>query len=196
MGNREIQEQRIRGYFVQATKEILKSEGLKSLSVRNIAQKAGYSFATIYNYYRDVKDLIFECVKDFQEEAEAFVKDQITETEPGISRIKAISLAYVKFFVEYPGIFELFYIEKVYNLAGKQPTIDLINTFLDRLCMEDWKQLELKKTVSKEDAEERKIKIRITTIGLLLFYLHRQYPSDYNEFLKLTTKEIDDILKE
>ena len=33
----DIQEQRMRDYFIQATKEILRGEGLKSLSVRNIA---------------------------------------------------------------------------------------------------------------------------------------------------------------
>jgi AcrR family transcriptional regulator len=68
MKNKEIQEQRMRGYFIQATKNILKGEGLKSISVRNIADQAGYSYATLYNYFKDVNELIFLCVNDFQEE--------------------------------------------------------------------------------------------------------------------------------
>ena len=55
----------MRGYFIQAAKEILKGEGLESMSVRNIADQAGYSYATLYNYFKDVKDLILECIKDF-----------------------------------------------------------------------------------------------------------------------------------
>ena len=62
MEKKQIQEQRIKSYFIQATKEILKGEGLKCISVRNIADKAGYSYATLYNYFKDVQDLIHEMV--------------------------------------------------------------------------------------------------------------------------------------
>ena len=41
MQKKEIQEQRIKGYFIEAAKEMLKGEGLKSISVRNIAERAG-----------------------------------------------------------------------------------------------------------------------------------------------------------
>src|SRR5512133_1434274 len=68
MKNKEIQEQRMRGYFIQAAKEILKGEGLRSLNVRHIADKAGYSYATLYNYFEDVNELTFLCVNDFYEE--------------------------------------------------------------------------------------------------------------------------------
>ena len=54
MKNKIIQEQRIKGYVIQAAKEILKGEGLKSISVRNIADQAGYSYATLYNYFKDI----------------------------------------------------------------------------------------------------------------------------------------------
>ncbi len=70
MERKQIQEQRIKNYFIQATKDLLKGEGLRTVSVRNIADRAGYSYATLYNYFKDVKDLVFECVKDFQEECE------------------------------------------------------------------------------------------------------------------------------
>jgi AcrR family transcriptional regulator len=194
MGNKEIQEQRIRGYFVQATREILKSEGLKSVSARNIAQKAGYSYATIYNYFRDVKDLIFECVKDFQDEAEGIIRSQLKNEPAGIARIKGITNAYTRYFVEYPGIFELFFIEKVYDLAGKQPTINLINSFLERLCEDDWNYLVTKKLIKETDATSAKAKLLITTTGILLLYLHRQYPMDYKEFTERSSWEINEIL--
>ncbi|MBN2263533.1 MAG: TetR/AcrR family transcriptional regulator, partial [Prolixibacteraceae bacterium] len=66
MKNKQIQEERMKGYFVQAAKDILKSEGIKAISVRNIADRAGYSYTTLYNYFKDVNDLVFECVNDFQ----------------------------------------------------------------------------------------------------------------------------------
>jgi len=83
---KEIQEQRMKGYFIQATKDILKGEGLRAISVRNIADRAGYSYATLYNYFSDVKDLIFECVKDFQDEAREFIAAETKNSEPGLDK--------------------------------------------------------------------------------------------------------------
>jgi AcrR family transcriptional regulator len=105
MSNKEIQEQRMRGYFIQATKEILRGEGLRNVSVRNIAERAGYSYATLYNYFKDIKDLIFECVKDFQAECEDHVRRETKNSARGKEKIEAIVKAYVKYFVQYPGIF-------------------------------------------------------------------------------------------
>ena len=49
MNNKEIQEQRMKGYFMQATKELLKGEGLKSINVRSIAAQAGFKQLGVSN---------------------------------------------------------------------------------------------------------------------------------------------------
>jgi DNA-binding transcriptional regulator YbjK len=66
VNRKQIQEQRMKSYFIQAAKDMLKGEGLKSLSVRSVADRAGYSFATLYNYFKDLNELIFVCVKIFR----------------------------------------------------------------------------------------------------------------------------------
>ena len=133
MNNKEIQEQLMKGYFMQATKELLKGEGLKSLNVRNIAQQAGYSFATLYNYFKDVKELVFLCVEDFQKECAAEITQKVNGIPSGPEKIKAITKAYMAYFVQYPSVFNLFFIEKLGDIGQKQPTANLIFTFLDRL---------------------------------------------------------------
>ena len=195
MLNKEIQEQRMKNYFIQATKEILKGEGLRAVSVRNVADKAGYSYATLYNYFKDIKDLIFECVKDFQEEGEEFVTAEVRTSTHGMEKIKSITKAYMKYFIQYPGIFELFYIEKTINLVNKQPTIDLINTFLDRLCTEEWEYLIKNKILKKKDADIIKSKLRYLVPGILLLYLTRGNPATYKEFINITNEQLDDIIK-
>src|SRR5882757_3650074 len=111
MKNKEIQGQRMRGYFLAATKELLKAEGLRSVNVRSIADKAGYSPATMYSYFKDANELVFLCVHDFNEECRQHVKDRIKRSEKGITSIKAAVKAYAEFFIQYPGVFELFFIE-------------------------------------------------------------------------------------
>ena len=120
MKNKELQEKRMRGYFIQATKNILKGEGLRNVSVRNIAREAGYSYTTLYNYFKDANDLVFECVIEFQQEIIEFTKKQAKKSEDEQLALHNKLLAYANYFVNYPGIFELFYIEGIGDLGHKQ----------------------------------------------------------------------------
>jgi AcrR family transcriptional regulator len=191
---KEIQEQRIRGYFIEATKELLKGEGLKSVSVRNIADRAGYSYATLYNYFNDAKDLIFVCVNDFQVECAAFVRNETTQGGHGIEKIKAIINAYVKYFVQYPGIFELFFLEKVADISSKQSTIETIYYLADSLCYEEWAYCIAEKIMTKKESDSLKAQIRNEVAGLLLFYINRRQPEKYQDFVNLTQNQLNRIL--
>lgn len=194
MGNKEIQEQRMKGYFIQATKNILKGEGLKALSVRKIAEQAGYSFATMYNYFRDVNELVFLCASDFQEECREFVDDKTKTVSSGKEKLKAMTMAYINYFVEYPGIFELFYLEKVGDLGHKQTTIDLICNSLDRICESEWDYCIKKKLVDLKDAEIIKSQLRYMVVGSLLLYLNRMTPASYTDFIDQSKSQTDKIL--
>ncbi|TCP22676.1 TetR family transcriptional regulator [Scopulibacillus darangshiensis] len=57
--NKEIQMQRMWQYFVDATVEIIDQKGIVNVTIREIATKAGYNSATIYNYFQEVSHLIF-----------------------------------------------------------------------------------------------------------------------------------------
>ncbi|MFD1360911.1 TetR/AcrR family transcriptional regulator [Lentibacillus salinarum] len=59
MNNKEIQMQRMWQYFVDATVEIIDQKGIENVTIREIANKAGYNSATIYNYFQEVSHLIF-----------------------------------------------------------------------------------------------------------------------------------------
>jgi len=190
MGNKQIQEQRMKGYFIQATKEILKAEGLKSISVRNIAERAGYSYATLYNYFKDVKELIFLCVKDFQGEIETSITEKVTGILPGKERLRVISMSYLNYFLEYPGIFELFYLERMSDISSNDEATQLIVSFLDRLSDEDWKVIEPENNV--RDLRKRELNYTIT--GLLLFYLNRREPASYQEFIERANKQLSFLI--
>lgn len=194
MGNKEIQEQRVKGYFIQATKEILKGEGLKGANVRNIAQKAGYSYATLYNYFNDAKDLVFVCVQDFQDECAAFVKNKSKKSKPGIERLQAIVKNYIAFFVQYPGIFELFFLEKTGDINGKKPVGEMVYSFLGRLCQDDWNAAVSTGEIQVEQVENIKNSINYNVTGMLLFYLNRVCPANYTEFMNHVEAQLHHLL--
>jgi AcrR family transcriptional regulator len=195
MKNKEIQEKRMRDYFIQATREILKGEGIESISVRNIADRAGYSYATLYNYFRDINDLIFLCVTDFQEECKKFAEEQTQKSEKGISKLKNTVVAYIHYFVEYPGIFDLFYLTKAGSLVHKPSTLNTIGTSLDNVCEEEWQYCISQNLFSAEEAEKRKEQLRFLVAGMLLFFLNRRIPGTYDSFISQVNFQIEQILK-
>ncbi len=182
MDRKEIQEQRMKGYFLQAAKEMIKGEGLKSVSVRNVADRAGYSYATLYNYFRDLKELVFLCVKDFQEECREQVENASKIAERGLPKIRAIVKSYAMFYVQYPGIFDLFFIERLNDIGGKQPDTEMIYSFLSRLCADEWAYCISEDIVSAEDAERMKKELNYALHGLLLYYINRRQPPAYEQF--------------
>ena len=137
MTNKEIKEKRTRGYFITATKEILKGEGSKALSVRNIADRAGYSYATLYNYFKDQTELVSLSLLEFKDECRESVNRNIRKSNPGKSEIRSIIKGYVQYFVQYPGVFDLFYLEKLASKNVNEEVISFLNclfifSFLNR----------------------------------------------------------------
>ena len=54
-----LRQRRIMNYFVEAADEIIRREGLSAVTIRKVADKAGYTSATLYNYFDNLNHLIF-----------------------------------------------------------------------------------------------------------------------------------------
>jgi DNA-binding transcriptional regulator YbjK len=59
MKRKEIQMNRMWKYFVDATAQIIEEEGVENVTIRKIADIAGYTNSTIYNYFEELSHLIF-----------------------------------------------------------------------------------------------------------------------------------------
>lgn len=46
-------------YFIEAAVKIIEEEGIDNVTIRKVADIAGYNSATIYNYFEDLSHLIF-----------------------------------------------------------------------------------------------------------------------------------------
>lgn len=194
MNNKEIQEQRMKGYFIQATKELLKAEGLKAINVRGVAEKAGYSYTTMYNYFKDLNDLVFYCVEDFYTECKEFTEEKTITLPNGIDKLKSKIIAYTNYFIEYPGIFELFFLERMGDLRQKQPTFDLISLSLDTICEPEWTYCFDQNLIHSGEPEIVKSQVRYAITGLLLLYLNRMSPATYTEFIQQVNTQLDSVI--
>lgn len=184
----------MRGYFLDSAKNLLKGEGLKSISVRNVAHHAGYSYATLYNYFKDLNELIFYCVEDFQQEAAEFIARKTKKAPEGKEKIKAIAKAYTEYFIEYPGVFELFFLERMGDIGNKCQTAHLITTFLDRLCQPQWDYCVQQGLIKPGEEAQLKDRVRFAVTGMLLFYENRLSPATYDEFIAQVDRQLSDML--
>ncbi|WNS74840.1 TetR/AcrR family transcriptional regulator [Bacillus sp. DTU_2020_1000418_1_SI_GHA_SEK_038] len=78
MNKKEIQMGRMWKYFVDATAEIIEEEGLENVTIRKVADKAGYNSATIYNYFSEISHLIFfasmKFMKNYTDEVSLYIE--------------------------------------------------------------------------------------------------------------------------
>ena len=54
-----LQRRRMMNYFIEAATQIIDEEGLGAVTIRKVADIAGYNSATMYNYFENLDHLIF-----------------------------------------------------------------------------------------------------------------------------------------
>ncbi|MFC1568961.1 TetR/AcrR family transcriptional regulator, partial [bacterium] len=137
-------------------------------------------YATLYNYFKDIRDLIFCCIEDFMDECHNFVLEQKTGISPGKEGLKATSQNYAKFFIQYPGIFKLLYEQN--DIASHASNFVKIDQFFKSLTDPDWNLLsqQHKSTASMEAREIHNLAIH----GLLLFYLNQRKTFDFHKLMQ------------
>lgn len=102
--------------------------------------------------------------------------------------------SYISYFVQYPGIFELFFVEKMNDLGANQPTASLIYSFPDRLCDDEWQYCTGQNMLTEEKAGVLKNELRFLVTGMMLFYMHRGQPAKYDEFIVMVDSQLNQVL--
>lgn len=71
--------------LIDCTRQIIDEQGLKNVTIRNIADLAGLNSATIYNYFHDLDELVtYACISSFKDYAEQLHDEDVhlSENEP------------------------------------------------------------------------------------------------------------------
>ena len=131
-GKQNLKNQRVRAYFVQAAKKIILEEGVENVSVRKVADAAGYTFSTIYNYYGNLNELLQEVKADM-------IKDLVqhmAETRPSkvsdVEDIKKQNRLYVEYFIQNPNVFSFFYSYRLHPVQKKPAEVpDFSSQYLE-----------------------------------------------------------------
>ena len=106
---KSVKAQRIESYFIDAAKEIIKKEGPDSVTVRKIADLSGYSYGSIYNYYKDLDELMFETRNAMIYDMMAMMGEGPHDSLSSVEDFKRINRIFLDFFIENSHIYTFFY---------------------------------------------------------------------------------------
>lgn len=119
---KERDKQEMRKNIISAAMHMFTHEGYENASIRKIADKIEYSPATIYLYYKDKDELLYDVQAEcFGKLVEVFQKEATAENP--FERLEQIGRAYLNFGHKNPEVYELMFITKapMNSMAESEP---------------------------------------------------------------------------
>lgn len=164
-----LKKQRIKTFFLEAAKEIIVNDGAENISVRKVADIAGYSYATIYNYFTDLNELLWEVKKLMINDIfEALQKKSIGAMKD-IDGIKKGFRVYVEYYIENPNVFRFFYFRHLTKPDEENEETEEGPDF-DRMWEETFKEFVLSGKLRAEEIEVLAKTLIYAIHGLVTLY--------------------------
>jgi len=110
---------RIMTYFIEATQKLIQSEGVDGLSIRKIANEAGYNSATLYNYFRDLEHLTLFGSACYLRDYVIALGRSLTPEMSGLERFRTIYRCFNDFAFRYPDIFHNMFFGRHSEILGE-----------------------------------------------------------------------------
>lgn len=131
---RDQQKTEVRQAILDAAAAVFLEQGYHGFSVRQVAERIGYSATTIYLYFKDKDDLLFTVADEGFTRFGAQLHATAGDVEDPLERLLAIGRAYVAFGLSNPSYYQLMFIERAdflfgYRVGERKPrlgTLDLV----------------------------------------------------------------------
>lgn len=166
---RELQRSRIRSYFLEAAKEIIAKEGHESVSVRRVADMAGYSYATIYNYFEDLNGMLWEVKNIMIQDIFVNLMKKMPHKDYDMAEMKKGFRVYISFFIENPNIFRFFFFHPLEKPETANENTETGPDFAG-MWQESFRGLIAEGRLREEDVEAAASTIIYSLHGLIMLY--------------------------
>jgi AcrR family transcriptional regulator len=115
----ELKRNRTKMYFLEAAKNMIAAEGVQSVSVRKVADAAGYAYPTLYNYFEDLNELLWETRRYMILELSEALRGRMNDPVKDSEGLKKAFMTYIEYYLENPNTFKFFYFYPLHEPAGK-----------------------------------------------------------------------------
>src|SRR5438270_6082500 len=109
---RSLQKQELRSLILATAAELLLEQGYDHFSLRQVAERIGYSATTIYLYFENKDALLFEVMSDgWQRFSDEFLAAAESSDAP-LERLHAMASVYVSFGLNNPAVYDLMFVQR------------------------------------------------------------------------------------
>ena len=109
---RESERSQLQSRILDAAGALFLEEGYEGVSMRQVAERIGYSATTIYRHYDSKDDLLFAIVHEgFRRFGDDLSKAARKVKDP-LGQLKAVCAAYVKFGLQNPVYYQLMFMQR------------------------------------------------------------------------------------
>ncbi|SSC14232.1 Transcriptional regulator, TetR family [Mesotoga infera] len=122
MKGSDIRRERNREYFIKAARRIIEEGGIKALNIRKVSELAGYSPASVYNYFGSMDGLIGAVKDSYALDAMEYISARLTDNMTPLERLENSYRYFAEYFLDRPEIFKLIF------MSGSWKGLDQENT--------------------------------------------------------------------
>jgi AcrR family transcriptional regulator len=117
---RDQEKQDVRQAILDAAATLFREHGYERFSLRQVAERIGYSPTTIYLYFTDKDDLLFTVADvGFNRFGEQLVAAAASAKDPA-GRLTAMGRAYIDFGIQNPAYYQLMFMQRGDFLMGQR----------------------------------------------------------------------------
>ncbi len=132
---KNVKKEFVKSKFIDATKTIILQDGVLNVTVRRIAEITGYSYATIYHYFRDLNELLLETKLSMIRDMTVPGSMQAVGPEDPLEQKKRQARQMAGFFIDNPNVFGFFYQYKMdESNATAMRSLELEASYYNDFC--------------------------------------------------------------
>lgn len=179
--NKDIQKYRMKRYFIDAAKKILINEGALNVSARKVGEATGYSYATIYNYFRNLDHLLWCIGIDFIQDIAKIYENDFKKNYYTSNDIKQLFKRYIDYYFINPNVFKFFFFYQVEE-PPEEVKGEFVRPSLEKILISILENLAQQKIIEQEKV--------IIISGLIMNSIHGMLLMYFSKKRKVTEQEI------
>jgi AcrR family transcriptional regulator len=108
-----LKSSQVQAHFSEAARALILREGVESLSIRRIAAEAGYTFASIYNHFEKLDELLWRTRSLMADELVAYMEAAGRLDAASSDDVVGVFRCFVDYFLERPHAYRFIYFHRL-----------------------------------------------------------------------------------
>ncbi len=112
-GKQSPKSAQVQAHFVEAARALILREGVEALTIRRIADEAGYTFASLYNHFEKLDELLWRTRSRMIDDLSRYLASAGRLDAASTEDIVGVFLSYADYFIERPHAYRFIYFHRL-----------------------------------------------------------------------------------